>query len=191
MRALYIYGPQPAMIKASPTYSTYTISSIEHSHMAINLGIDFFFVIGIIYFHSISNDIKFRTIDKPFTCSESKIVKSITSIIGTYQAHGMTTLTIFGDNEFDCVRNKFTSAIFDITTANQHVPLVERSIHTIKYHVCCCMQHLPFLYWPRVMKKSVVNHKTECLNAFPNANGISDDLSPADIVLGTHNLSYK
>ena len=43
----------------------------------------------------------------------------------------------------------------------------------------------------KLMTRSLVQYMITCLNMFPSQNGISSDLSPAAIVLGSPNTYYN
>jgi len=159
--------------------------------MNVGLSIDFFFVDGIAFFHTISNDIQFRRIDTPKSHNKQCIIIWLKKVIQTYQARGFNIGTIYGNDEFDCLRNDFRPTTFDIATPGQRVPRAERSIRTIKDGTRCAVLDLTYIYWTKLMTKSYFRYKVLTLNSFPSQVGVSSELRPANIVLGSFILDNK
>ena len=73
-------------------------------------------------------------------------------------------------------------AAFDQRYFGEHVPLVERSIRTVKERNRATIHGNPFKLLPRVLIKSVVQECTRQLNFFPAKGGCSEYYSPREIL---------
>ncbi len=110
-RALLIYGPDIAVLKGkttrldaaprAPTFVALPIPApvLEH-HRNVSLCLDFFFVQGIPFFHTISRAIGFRTISNVPNQSRGTILHETNTVTRLYQARGLTVCDIHADNEF-------------------------------------------------------------------------------------------
>ena len=61
---------------------------------------------------------------------------------------------------------------------------VERYIHTLKEHVWACYNILPFDKYPCWLIIEMVYTQKFWLNAFPHVDGISQMMSPKEIITG-------
>jgi hypothetical protein len=194
-RALVIYGKDVPFLKGATTHAraaphVVTFDAVplpppvlEH-HRNVTLCIDFFYVQRILFLHTISRDIGFRTATMVADRNHDTILKTLHPIIKTYSTRGFTVTHLLGDHEFDCIRDDILPIITDVVPADSHVGEVERSIRTIKERLRSCVHGLPFKRLPRLFIQHLVTHAISCLNLFPWANGISPTMSPASIVTG-------
>jgi hypothetical protein len=201
-RALIIYGPDIAVLKGkstrshaaprAPTFIAEIIpaSVLEH-HRNVTLCIDFFFVQGLPFLHTISRGIGFRTAHPVADRSKATIMQRLRVVIKLYQARGLTVRDVHGDHEFSCIREALRPIGLNIAPADSHVGEVERSIRTVKERLRSCAHGLPFKRLPRLFVQHMVADATRCLNQFPWPNGISATMSPASIVTGVANPDYN
>ena len=107
-------------------------------------------------------------------------------MIDLYGKRGMVVINVHGDGEFDSdkVRNMIRPANLHICAPEEHVGIAERGIRTVKERTRTMIQSLEYRRYPRVMVRSLVEYMGYLLNRFPSSNGVSDDESPAEIVLG-------
>lgn len=140
--ALIIYGPNLAMLKGKTTRkngehipSTATLHLPRHileHHANVTLCMNAFFVQGQHFHHTISRDIKFRTIS-PITAASKPILQEITTaVINAYHHQGFTVTNIHADGAFECLREAVAPAVLNVNATDEHVGEVERSIRTIK-----------------------------------------------------------
>ena len=184
-RALIIYGPDVAVLKGKTTQSTPaphvpTFEAVpipppvlEH-HSQVTLCMDFFFVQGMPFYHTISRGIGFRTVKQVSDRSKAVILPVTRRVIKLYQSRGFKVSDIHADNEFECIRENVRPVEMNI------VP----SVRTIKERLRTCVHGLPFERLPKLMIRHMVDDAVRCLNQFPWKNGISADMSPAAIVTG-------
>ena len=97
--------------------------------------------------------------------------------------------TVLMDNEFEKLRNLVPILVVNTTAAKEHVPEVERKIRLIKERGRGILNTLPFKQMPRLMLIELVYHVVLWLNAFPAKSGVSETLSPREIVY-RHKLDF-
>jgi hypothetical protein len=201
-RALIIYGPDIAALKGkttnsqaaprAPTFIAVPLPApiLEH-HRNVTLCVDFLFVQGSPYYHTISRGIGFRTIGPVPDRSETTILRKARAAIHLYQTRGLTVRDIYADHEFDCIREDVRPVVLNVVPTDSHVGEVERSVRTIKERLRSCVHGLPFKRLPRLLITRMLADVVRCLNQFPRANGISTTMSPACIIAGTPLPDYN
>ena len=78
-------------------------------------------------------------------------------------------MDVFADNEFDSDEHRqvFLPANLHIYTTGEHVPIIERSIRTIKEQVRATLQGIPYTTLPQLMYTSLLERVERTLNNFP------------------------
>ena len=198
LRAEAIFGKPTPLCKGKMTkISSSTIKlqkiplplPISQYHQRIQLYIDIFFVNRVPFFHTKSGKINFITSQALYGRSARQIIDGLNIVQQIYKNRGFIITDIHGDNEFD--KNKLREHIMptnlQICAADEHVPIVERSIRTLKERARSGTHSIPYKRYPRIMTVALVESMTTWLNAFPTTNGISSTMSPAAIVIGKHN----
>ena len=200
-RALHIYGPDVATLKGkmtrsaaaphTPTFEAITIPSplLQH-HGNVTLCIDFFFVQGIGFLHTISRNIGFRTVSPIADRSRDTILREVSAAIKLYTSRGFIVRDIHTDQEFGCIREDLRPIVMNLASADSHVGEVERSIRTIKERLRSYVHGLPFRRLPRLLITHMVIESVRTLNQFPRPNGVSSSLSPASIITGSATPDY-
>lgn len=200
-RALVIYGPDVATLKGkttktsaaphTPTFEAVPLPPpvLEH-HRNVTLCIDFFFVQGHAYFHTISRDIGFRTVTPVSDRTMKTILRETHAVIKLYHARGFFVRDLHVDNEFECIRHHLLPIVLNVVPADSHVGEVERSIRTIKERLRATIHGLPFKRVPKLLIHHMVADSVRCLNLFPRRTGISPDLSPVSLVTGVASPDY-
>ena len=148
------------------------------------LCIDLFYVQGNIFLTTISRNLRFRTVALLLTRSKSSILKELSLVIQLYRSRGFSIPDIHCDNEFACLANDLSPIQLNITTKDDHVGEVERSIRTIKERIRTTIHGLPFRRIPQLMLKELVFASVKWLNLFPAVDGISKTMSPYTIMTG-------
>ena len=200
-RALVIYRPDVATLKGKttrqaaaarvPTFTAVPLPPpIAEHHRNITLCVDFLFVQGIGFFHTISRGIGFRTVSAVPNRSKATILRETRACLNLYEARGLSVRDIHADNEFECIREDIRPVELDVVPADSHVGEIERSNRTMKEHLRTTVHGLPYKRLPRRMIVALMSDAARCLNQFPWANGISDTLSPATIVTGRPSPDY-
>jgi len=124
----------------------------------------------------------------------SRTAKSLASKIDLirhlYARGGFMVGTILMDNEFEKLRPLIPGININTTAAKEHVPEIERRIRVIKERGRALLNTLPFTKMPQIILIELIYHVVLWLNAFPSKSGISETLSPREIVL-RHKLDFK
>ena len=101
-------------------------------------------------------------------------------MIDLYTRGGFQVGTVLMDNEFEKLRNLVPILVINTMAAKEHVPEVERKIRLIKERGRGILNTLPFKKMPRLVLIELVYMLW--LNAFPAKSGVSETLSPREIV---------
>jgi hypothetical protein len=89
------------------------------------------------------------------------------------------------DNEFNYMRGDLAEqgVLLNETSADEHVGEIERFIRTIKERVRATYNSLPFEKAPGKLVTEMINAAVYWWNSFPGNSGVSECLSPGEIVL--------
>ena len=100
--------------------------------------------------------------------------------------------TVLTDNEFQPLNARIRplGAEIDATSANEHVPEVERAIRMIKEYARLFIVMVSFKAIPILMKKHLILYLVQIINLTVHKNTVSPFLSPSAFVLG-HHLDLK
>jgi hypothetical protein len=78
-------------------------------------------------------------------CHAAKIIgHKLTRILQFYSRGGFVVQTALMDQEFKAVRTTWPQLPINTTAANEHIPEIERTVHTIKDRTCGVYSTLPF-----------------------------------------------
>ncbi|KAG7373305.1 reverse transcriptase RNA-dependent DNA polymerase [Nitzschia inconspicua] len=198
-RAITIYGPEVPSLQGKttkgpsshvPSIVLVDIPLILKDHPRVTLAMDLFFVQGNKFFHTISRDIRFRTVAPIEDRSKRSILRETLGVTDMYANRGFTVTDIHTDNEFECLRADVAPIVLNVTAADDHVGEVERSIRTIKERVRAAVNGMPYRRLPNLMIRELVRGVVTALNIFPARDGVSADMSPRTIVSGLPNPDY-
>ena len=200
-RATTIYGPDVASLKGKTTRTgnaprvpalavTPLPPHISSHYRNVVLCVDFLFVQGYPFLHTISRDLQFRTIATVPNRTHATILKEIQAVIKLYAVRGFVVCDIHADAEFECIREDVLPIHLDIVPADDHVGEIERSNRTVKERARACVHGLPFRRIPKLVVVSVVADVVRCLNMLPAPTGVSPTLSPLSIVTGAPAPDY-
>ena len=107
-----------------------------------------------------------------------------------YRRAGFVVRTILMDGEFEKIKSLMPSVECNTTAAKEHVSEVERMIRTVKERTHRLLATLPFSHIPKRMKIEFVYFVILWLNAFPVKSGISQTISPRELLMRWR-LDYK
>ena len=122
---------------------------------------------------------------------KEECIKKIDIIPRMYTNRGFNITPYNDDNGFEMLREHLGGTNLNTVGREDHVGAIERSIRTIKERARCICYKLPYKAYTKLMTEEMIIEVTKMLNAFPNKEGISSDLSPNAIVLGTPKLDYN
>ena len=135
----------------------------------IKLYIDVMYVCGSTFLHTKSKDVDYIIIQYLPDRKVSMVVKKLKYVLKRYQSRGFKITDVFGDNEFnqEKYRSLFMPAMMHVCATGQHVPIIERSIRTVKERARSATVELPFKTMPRLMLISLLEGIERWINAFP------------------------
>jgi hypothetical protein len=150
---------------------------IKEQNKEVFLTLDVFFVNKIPFLVTLSRKIVFTTANHLANRKMATIFKAFKEIYKYYLQRGFRITEVHADHEFDALRS-FVNDMpraprLNITSADEHVPEVERRIRVIKERVRAVRHSLPFDRVPRMITIHMVLHVVKILNYFPTKGGIS------------------
>ena len=106
-------------------------------------------------------------------------------MVQKYNRRGLKITDYHGDNDFDLEElPELLGADEHICASDEHIGGIERSIRVIKERARCMCHSVPYKKYPKLMTISLIESVIYWLNHFPSKNGVSQTLSPANIVIG-------
>ena len=108
-----------------------------------------------------------------------------------YKDRGFTITDYHGENEFEHLHNFLAPVHLHTCAANDHIRDIERSIRKIKERVRCGSHSIPYKKFTKLITRSLVQDMITCLNMFPSKNGITSNIIPSAIILGSPNPDYN
>ena len=159
---------------------------IQDAYKDIQIHVNFFFVNRIPFLHTKSDKLNFLIVEKMKSRTKHAIIGSIVDTIKIYNNRGFDVSFMHGDGEFDIddLKSEISPTEAVIYGRNKHVPVVERSIRTVKERCRITCRAAPYTRYTSLMVQHLVESRVAWLNRFPSSNGVSTCMSPATIVLG-------
>lgn len=193
-RAHFIWGPDKAYIRGVKTrqkplhvvdfHPVFLPDDVLDMHRNTTLCVDVFYVQQVPILHSISRNVKFRTVQALRDQYKPTLLSGLQKILALYDHAGFKVNTVHADGQFAPLENELKPIQLNCCAAKEHVPEVERSARTSKEAIRKLIHGLPFQYFPRILIEEIVKHSNSWLNAFPHPAGISTTMSPRSIMTG-------
>ena len=193
-----IFGKAPEQLKgkmtAPPQKKDNSTQILLHDvkiqiNRRMKLYIDIMYVCRRSFLHTKSKDINYITIQYLPDRKSSTIAKKLKLVIRKYLSRGFTITDVFGDNEFSS--EKYQSLLMPdmlhICSKGEHVPIIKRSIRTVKECTRSATVELIFGIVPQLIVISLLEGVERWMNAFPTENIDRDSVSPATIIEGREN----
>ena len=158
-------------------------------HKDIYLTADLLFVNGIPLFITIIRNILFTAFNHLYNRKVETIFKSFKYIYSYYMKRGFQITTIHIDGEFAPLHDMVYEHMpgvnrINATSANEHVPDIERRVGVIKDRTRAFRHSLPFNNILKLLTVYIISTVVRMLNYFTVKGGISDILSPKTIIYG-------
>ena len=149
----------------------------------VTLCADVMFVNGLPFFVTLSRHIKLVTIEFLPSRTAKQLCKSLTKVLWIYHRGGFVVRACLMDMEFDKLVDMMAEVMINTTAAREHVGDIERYIRTIKERARSVVSMLPY---KKFLHHQVIIHLLKFvamwMNALPADNGVSDTISPREIV---------
>ncbi len=120
----------------------------------------------------------------------TSLSKHLKQVLEVYTRAGFVLRTFLMDGEFEKIKSLMPSVECNTTAAKEHVSEAERAIRMAKERIHGLLVTLPFSHVPKRMKIEFVYFVILWLNAFPVKSGISQTISPQELLMHWH-LDYK
>ena len=192
-----IFGPSIGALKGKTTKSKpmpVTVvpvripNGMRERLKTLHLHADICFVNGIGFIVSITEKIKFCTSEAVGSRRDDVLVSALKKVQSMYRQGGFRINVVSVDGEFATAREKIRDEAhmyMNPVAAGEHAPVIERHIRHLKEGVRGMYQMLPFdkdRKLPTRMIIELVHAKTFFKNAVPALDGISEVLSPREII---------
>ena len=149
---------------------------------------DIFFVNAIPFFISLSRKIDFTGTSHMRDRKLQTIFENFLSIYRFYLRRGFRIVTVLMDGEFAQLQVKINEMpkgpTVNLTSANEHVPEIERRIRMVKERVRALRHSLPFSRLPKILTIHLVLTAVKMMGYFRTKNCVSDRVSPRTIMTG-------
>ena len=160
----------------------------------VYLTMDIFFVNKIPFFLTLSRKILFTAVHHLGNRKIPEIFKQFKKIYAYYLQRGFRITTVSADAEFAPIRELIESIpggpSVNLTSANEHVPEIERRIRVVNERVRATRHSMPYRRLPTLVIISMVLFCTKVINIFLSKGGVSDTISPKTIMSG-ETLCFK
>jgi hypothetical protein len=196
-----IFGPDLGSLKgktvrkSSPQLTPRRITlppDVHNRNKSITLGIDIMFVNKVAFLITISQGLKFGTVEHINSRTQDVVLGCIKRLCSIYKLGGFDLAQINGDKEFGPLQASLADLKIGLNTASddEHVGEIERYIRTVKERTRSIWNTLPFDKLPTRMIIELVKGSVSWLNMFPANDGISTMHSPRTIITGLQ-VDYK
>jgi hypothetical protein len=161
-------------------------ATIMAHYQKIILCVDVMKVNKMPFLVSISRAIKFGTVAWLKNAKATTIMKHIKDIHSVYVKRGFIVEIIEVDGQFEPLRGQL--AVMGITlnkcSREEHVPVAERRIRTLKERCRSICNTLPFKKLPGMLVVQMVSTCNFWLNVFPPKDGVSQKINPRELITG-------
>ena len=170
--ALRIYGPPGPLAKGrmtAPPQMSHRSQHLEiprellHIHKKLQLYIDLLYINKMNFFIARSDGVNYINIVHLPNKYKITIINCLQNIIKIYTSRKFIISDVYGDNEFDMddLRQAILPARLHICAANEHVPMIERPIRTVKEKARTMCHSVPYTNYTKLMTKSLIASVTK------------------------------
>jgi hypothetical protein len=197
LNAEHIFGPDTGLLKgktvrkASDQVMPGGLVPIPATIMAhyrrVVLCVDVMKVNKMPFLVTISRVIKFGRVAWLKNAKAATILENITIVRMTYVKRGFLLEIVEADGQFEPIRGALAALGITLNKCSheEHVPMAERRIQTLKERCRCICDTLPFTKLPGMLIVQMVSTCNFWLNIFPPKDGISRKINPRELITGT------
>jgi hypothetical protein len=192
-----IFGPDIGSLKGKTTHSKmYAVRdtfsplppNIKDRYQSLTLCANLMYVNGIPFLVTISQNLKFGTIEVQPNWKEGTLIKSLLTTVRVYKLCGFIASLTLMDGEFDtlsvCEALAGQGVALNPTGQDEHIEDIKWYIHTIKECTQSTYNMLPFAHMPPHLVIEMASQSVVWLHAFPQTDGVSSHMSPREIMTG-------
>jgi hypothetical protein len=195
LAAEHIFGPDVGSLKGKTTRrQPHLVRPIVETlppqvmsrYRNVTIACDVMFVNKVAMIVTVSRNIRFATVEAIPDRKAETLVKAVKSVVSIYRRGGFQVTTALMDGEFEVLRGDLADIGITLNEAagDEHVGDIERYIRTLKERMRAIHSTIPFARVPDRVIIEMAKYSVFWLNAFPHPNGVSDTLSPREIVTG-------
>lgn len=161
-------------------------SELLRRHKAETVFFDVMYVQGMPFLSAIIRGLKFCTAQALENRRDGTILECLEKINNISDPRCFVVMRAAGDNEFASLETRLgaTGITLNTVARDEHVPEIERHIRTLKERCKAVFNTLPFRKMPARMVAELVYNISLCLHAIPETDGVSQTISPREIVTG-------
>ena len=166
--------------------------TLEKRYLKVTLFADIMFVNGIAIVTTLSKHLHFGTAESICSMRMNDIGGAIQNAIIVYGKRGFTVTDVIADRQFTGVEPYLRDyrVNLNLTGRDEHVPQIERYHRVIKERARSAYHNTPFEKLPNTVVVELIQNVVFFLNGFPWTQGISQDISPLEMVTG-YKLDYN
>jgi hypothetical protein len=135
---------------------------------------------------TMSRAIKFGTVAWLKNAKANTILMNIKVVRNLYIQRGFLLEIIEADGQFEPLRGELADlgVTLNKCSRQEHVPVAERRIRTLKERCRCICTTLPFKKLPGMLVVQMVSTCNFWLNIFPPKDGVSRNINPRELITG-------
>ena len=161
-------------------------ATIMNHYRKVVLHVDVMKVNKMPFLVTISRAIKFGTVAYLKNAKIGTILDNIKEVRNVYMKRGFVLEFIEVDGQFEPLRGALAPMGITLNKCSreEHVPVVERRIRTLKERCRSIVNTLPFKKLPGQLVVQMVSTCNFWLNIFPPTDGISKNINPRELMTG-------
>jgi hypothetical protein len=191
-----IFGPDIGSLKGKTVRTTSDVvrsgglvpipATIMSQYQKVILCVDVMKINKMPFLVSISRAIKFGTVAWLKNAKADTIMKHIKDVHSVYVKRGFIIEIIEVDGQFEPLRGQLAAMGITLNKCSreEHVPVAERRIRTLKERCRSICSTLPFKKLPAMLVVQMVSTCNFWLNVFPPKDGVSQKINPRELITG-------
>eukprot|EP00934_Nitzschia_sp_Nitz4_P008987 Nitzschia sp. Nitz4//scaffold353_size16344//11151//16190//NITZ4_008865-RA/size16344-processed-gene-0.13-mRNA-1//1//CDS//3329548925//8977//frame0 len=197
-----IFGPDIGSLKGKTTrrkphrirtdFIQLLPASVMQHYRRVTICGDLMHVNGVMMLITVSRNIKFHTVSIVNNKRTSTLLNQFKQINKVYRRAGFECEAALLDGAFEPLRDGLgeLGITLNTTSRDEHVGEAERAIRTIKERMRAIHNTLPFKKLPTRLLIEMAKSCVFWINALPQRNGVSKQLSPRTIITGM-SIDYR